>query len=108
VTFYAVISTLLTFVTTFRKAHEENLKQAELEKKKAEKEAEAEKAKNAQLTGKNVVFHILCSFGLLRKLFIFTVSTYCPQDSKPSNPRRQAKQTLERTRSASRRGRDVG
>jgi len=80
--FEQVISTLLTFVTTFRKAHEENLKQAELEKKKAEKEAEAEKAKNAQLTGKN--------------------------DSKPSNPRRQAKQTLERTRSASRRGRDVG
>ena len=57
-TFYAVISTLLTFVTTFRKAHEENLKQAELEKKKAEKEAEAEKAKNAQLTGKNVLSFI--------------------------------------------------
>jgi len=78
----AVISTLLTFVTTFRKAHEENLKQAELEKKKAEKDAEAEKAKSAQLTSKN--------------------------DSKPSNPSRQAKQTIERTRSANRRGRDVG
>ncbi|XP_012699453.1 formin-like protein 5 [Setaria italica] len=80
--FEQVISTLLTFVTTFRKAHEENLKQAELEKKKAEKEAEAEKAKSAQLTSKN--------------------------DAKPSNPSRQAKQTIERTRSASRRGRDVG
>ncbi|CAL5071936.1 unnamed protein product [Urochloa decumbens] len=80
--FEQVISTLLTFVTTFRKAHEENLKQAELEKKKAEKEAEAEKAKSFQLTSKN--------------------------DSKPSNPSRQAKQTMERTRSASRRGRDVG
>lgn len=80
--FEQVISTLLTFVTTFRKAHEENLKQAELEKKKAEKEAEAEKAKSAQLTSKN--------------------------DSKPSNPSRQAKRTIERTRSASRQGRDVG
>ena len=55
----AVISTLLTFVTTFRKAHEENLKQAELEKKKADKEAEAEKAKSAQLTSKNVLILIL-------------------------------------------------
>ncbi|ONM24943.1 Formin-like protein 20 [Zea mays] len=80
--FEQVISTLLTFVTTFRKAHEENLKQAELEKKKAEKEAEAEKAKNAQLTGKN--------------------------HSKSSNPSRQAKQAIERTRSVSRRGRDAG
>jgi len=57
--FSAVISTLLTFVTTFRKAHEENLKQAELEKKKAEKDAEAEKAKSAQLTSKNVLILIL-------------------------------------------------
>jgi hypothetical protein len=57
-----VISTLLTFVTTFRKAHEENLKQAELEKKKAEKEAEAEKAKNAQLTGKNVFSFLYFAF----------------------------------------------
>jgi Sec-independent protein translocase protein TatA len=64
--FSAVISTLLTFVTTFRKAHEENLKQAELEKKKAEKEAEAEKSKNAQLTSKNVLsftyFSVLVNF----------------------------------------------
>jgi formin 2 len=60
--FSAVISTLLTFVTTFRKAHEENLKQAELEKKKAEKEAEAERAKSAQLTSKNVLILILYSF----------------------------------------------
>jgi hypothetical protein len=56
----AVISTLLTFVTTFRKAHEENLKQAELEKKKAEKEAVAEKSKSTQLTSKNVL--ILVSY----------------------------------------------
>jgi hypothetical protein len=54
----AVITTLLTFVTTFRKAHEENLKQAELEKKKAEKEAAAEKSKSAQLTSKNVLIFI--------------------------------------------------
>lgn len=51
----AVMSTLLTFVTMFRKAHEENIKQAELEKKKAQKEAEAEKSKNAQLASKNVL-----------------------------------------------------
>lgn len=50
----AVISTLLTFVTMFRKAHEENRKQAELDKKRAEKEAEAEKSK-AQLASKNVL-----------------------------------------------------
>jgi len=36
----------------FRKAHEENIKQAELEKKKAEKEAEMEKAKGINLTKK--------------------------------------------------------
>jgi hypothetical protein len=52
-------------VTTFRKAHEENLKQAELEKKKAEKEAEAERAKSAQLTSKNVLILILYSFQAL-------------------------------------------
>lgn len=51
----AVMSTLLTFVTMFRKAHEENVKQAEIEKKKAQKEAEAEKTKNAQLASKNVL-----------------------------------------------------
>lgn len=42
---YAVTATLLNFVRMFRKAHEENVKLAELEKKKAEKEAEMEKAK---------------------------------------------------------------
>jgi len=36
----------------FRKAHEENIKQAELDKKKAEKEAEMEKAKGVNLTKK--------------------------------------------------------
>nr|CAB3458506.1 unnamed protein product [Digitaria exilis] len=40
--FEQVISTLLTFVTNFRKAHAENLRQVEFEKKKTEKE-EAEK-----------------------------------------------------------------
>jgi hypothetical protein len=39
---YAVASTLLTFVGLFRKAHEENLKQIEAERKKALKEAEKE------------------------------------------------------------------
>ncbi|XWS47981.1 hypothetical protein CRYUN_Cryun13aG0032300 [Craigia yunnanensis] len=48
----AVTATLLNFVRLFRKAHEENLKQAELEKKKAEKEAEMEKAKGINLTKK--------------------------------------------------------
>jgi formin 2 len=38
----------------FRKAHEENCKQAELEKKKARKEAEMEKAKGINLTKKSV------------------------------------------------------
>lgn len=81
--FEQVMSTLLTFVTMFRKAHEENVKQADLEKKKAQKEAaEAEKSKSAQLASKN--------------------------DSKASNPSRQAKQTLEKTRSISRRGKDTG
>ena len=37
----------------FRKAHEENLKQAELEKKKAQKEVEMEKAKGINLTKKD-------------------------------------------------------
>ncbi|KAG8079893.1 hypothetical protein GUJ93_ZPchr0007g4567 [Zizania palustris] len=78
--FEQVITTLLTFVTMFRKAHEENRKQAELDKKKAEKEAEAEKYK-AQLAIKN--------------------------ESKPTNTSRQAKQS-DKTRAASRRGKDIG
>ncbi|KAL5224492.1 hypothetical protein ABZP36_011131 [Zizania latifolia] len=40
--FEQVTSTLLNFVGLFRKAHEENLKQIEAEKKKAQKEAEKE------------------------------------------------------------------
>ncbi|KAG1347871.1 putative Formin-like protein 17 [Cocos nucifera] len=43
--FEQVITTLLNFVKMFRRAHEENRKQAELEKKKAQKEAEMEKSK---------------------------------------------------------------
>lgn len=43
--FCAVVSTLLNFVKMFTRAHEENCKQLELEKKKAQKEAEVEKPK---------------------------------------------------------------
>ena len=43
----AVVSTLLTFVRTFERAHAENIKQMELEKKRAQTEAEKEKAKLA-------------------------------------------------------------
>lgn len=42
-----VVSTLLNFVRLFVKAHEENCKQIELERKRAEKEAENEKLKLA-------------------------------------------------------------
>ncbi|KAF3502195.1 hypothetical protein F2Q69_00045284 [Brassica cretica] len=44
-TFEQVTATLLNFIRLFKKAHEENVKQVELEKKKAAKEAEMEKAK---------------------------------------------------------------
>ncbi|OIV97111.1 hypothetical protein TanjilG_10057 [Lupinus angustifolius] len=47
-----VTATLLNFVRLFRKSHEENIKEAELEKKKAEKEAEMDKAKGINLTKK--------------------------------------------------------
>lgn len=47
VPFEQVVSTLLNFVRMFVKAHDENCKQLELEKKKAEKEAENEKQKLA-------------------------------------------------------------
>ncbi|MCL7047583.1 hypothetical protein MKW94_030899 [Papaver nudicaule] len=43
--FEQVVSTLLNFVRMFVRSHEENCKQNELEKKKAQKEAENEKAK---------------------------------------------------------------
>ncbi|MQM00455.1 hypothetical protein Taro_033190 [Colocasia esculenta] len=43
--FEQVVATLLNFVRMFRKAHEENCKQAELERKKAQKEQEMEKSK---------------------------------------------------------------
>ncbi|KAL5746782.1 hypothetical protein ACOSQ2_024079 [Xanthoceras sorbifolium] len=52
--FEQVTATLLNFMRLFRKAHEENLKQAELDKKKAEKEAEMEKAKGANHTKKSL------------------------------------------------------
>ncbi|XP_068651677.1 formin-like protein 18 [Aristolochia californica] len=45
--FEQVVSTLLNFVRMFNRAHEENRKQLELEKKKAQKEAENEKMKVA-------------------------------------------------------------
>lgn len=48
----AVTVTLLNFVRLFKKAHEENCKQAELDRKKAEKEAEMEKAKGVNLAKK--------------------------------------------------------
>ncbi|KAK8511735.1 hypothetical protein V6N12_000779 [Hibiscus sabdariffa] len=51
--FEQVTATLLNFVRLFRKAHEENVKQAELDRKKAEKEAEMEKAKTANLKKKS-------------------------------------------------------
>ncbi|KAI3673387.1 hypothetical protein L6452_39505 [Arctium lappa] len=50
--FEQVTQTLLNFVRLFRKSDEENLKQAELEKKKAAKEVEMEKAKGINLTKK--------------------------------------------------------
>ena len=45
----AVTATLFNFTRLFLKAHEQNCKQAELEKKKVEKEAEMEKAKGINL-----------------------------------------------------------
>lgn len=42
-----MIGTLLNFVTMFKRAHQENCKQLELEKKKAEKEAQMEKSKGS-------------------------------------------------------------
>ncbi|XAR50015.1 hypothetical protein NMG60_11004219 [Bertholletia excelsa] len=51
--FEQVTVTLLNFVRLFRKAHEENCKQAELEKKKAEKEVEMERAKGINITKKS-------------------------------------------------------
>ncbi|KAI3850609.1 hypothetical protein MKX03_011428 [Papaver bracteatum] len=47
--FEQVVSTLLNFVRMFARAHEENCKQNELEKKKAQKEAESEKMKVSTL-----------------------------------------------------------
>lgn len=42
---FAVVCTLLNFVRMFVRAHEENCKQLEFEKMKAQKEAENEKLK---------------------------------------------------------------
>ncbi|RZC16876.1 Formin-like protein 20 [Glycine soja] len=47
--FEQVTATLFNFTRLFLKAHEQNCKQAELEKKKVEKEAEMEKAKGINL-----------------------------------------------------------
>ncbi|KAG8636403.1 formin-like protein 18 isoform X2 [Manihot esculenta] len=43
--FEQVVSTLLNFVRMFSRSHEENIKQIEIEKKKADKEAESERLK---------------------------------------------------------------
>ncbi|KAL3655288.1 hypothetical protein CASFOL_001074 [Castilleja foliolosa] len=52
--FEQVTATLLNFVRLFQKAHEENCKQAELDKKKAEKEAKEAEMENAKAsTSKN-------------------------------------------------------
>ncbi|MED6216970.1 hypothetical protein PIB30_013185 [Stylosanthes scabra] len=55
VPFEQVVSTLLNFVRMFVKAHEENCKQMEFDKKKAEKEAENEKLKVHPKESKNVM-----------------------------------------------------
>lgn len=52
--FEQVAQTLLNFTRLFRKAHDENIKQAELDRKKAEKEAETEKSKTATPSKKSV------------------------------------------------------
>lgn len=49
--FCAVISTLLNFVRMFKRSHEENCKQLEFERKKAEKEASEKLKMNASETG---------------------------------------------------------
>ncbi|KAL2340728.1 hypothetical protein Fmac_008668 [Flemingia macrophylla] len=51
--FEQVTATLLNFTRLFLKAHEENCKQAELERKKADKEAEIEKIKGINLIRKS-------------------------------------------------------
>lgn len=53
---YTVIATLSNFVSLFRKAHQENCKQAELDRKKAEKEREMEKSKTPTQNSKDVNF----------------------------------------------------
>ncbi|XP_033138438.1 formin-like protein 20 isoform X1 [Brassica rapa] len=53
-TFEQVTATLLNFIRLFKKAHEENVKQVELEKKKAAKEAGMVKAKGVSLRKKVV------------------------------------------------------
>ncbi|OVA08825.1 Tensin phosphatase [Macleaya cordata] len=58
--FEQVTATLLNFVRMFRRAHEENCKQAELERKKAQKEAEMEKAKGVNLTKRATNSRCLC------------------------------------------------
>lgn len=55
INFAAVVSTLLNFVRMFNKAHEENCKQQEFDKKKAEKEAASEPTKmNASHKGSEI------------------------------------------------------
>ncbi|XP_042417838.1 formin-like protein 20 [Zingiber officinale] len=51
--FEQVIATLSNFVLLFRKAHQENCKQAELDRKKAEKEREMEKSKTLMQNSKD-------------------------------------------------------
>ena len=47
-----MIGTILNFMRLFRKAHEENLKYADMEKKKAQKDAELGKSKDEKPTAR--------------------------------------------------------
>lgn len=53
--FPVVVSTLLNFVRMFARAHEENCKQLEFEKKKAQKEAQNEKMKAGTVPKKELL-----------------------------------------------------
>ncbi|KAL2631873.1 hypothetical protein R1flu_016559 [Riccia fluitans] len=74
--FEQVITILLGFVNMFKKSLDENIKAAEAEKRKAEKEAEKEKLKSSPGSMKKVSWKLRISYSL-RDSHIFCQAPFC-------------------------------
>ena len=71
---YAVVTTLVNFMTMFRRVHSENCKLTEFERKKAEKETQRERMKVSPLKKESCRYMIslIAPFALIWVLWVIT------------------------------------